>query len=98
MRDNDAPGGSADEPEWGTRELELLHHAVEDELSYYNLIGDFGIRDEAIQTLAWIGSPPGVRFFGRNWVSGTRGATNACKRVRLRRMSPTPSPGSIRML
>lgn len=53
MRDNDAPGGSADEPEWGTRELELLHHAVEDELSYYNLIGDFGIRDEAIQTLAW---------------------------------------------
>ena len=53
MRDDSVPEVEADGPDWPTRELELLHHAVEDELSVYNTIGDFGITDEAIRTLAW---------------------------------------------
>lgn len=52
MRDND-PSESADEPEWATRDLELLYDAVEDELGVDNAIGQFGITDEAIRTLAW---------------------------------------------
>jgi hypothetical protein len=51
--DDDVSRASDEGSEWGTKELELLYDAVQDELHTYNAIGRFGLADEAIRTLAW---------------------------------------------
>ena len=38
--------------DWGSREIELLHHAVLDEMRAINAFCELGVSDESLQTLA----------------------------------------------
>jgi hypothetical protein len=51
--DDNVSGTSDEGSEWNTKELELLYDAIQDELQVYNGIGDYGLAEEVIRTLAW---------------------------------------------
>lgn len=52
MSENDDVAGVSDE-HWATRNLELLHHAIRDELANSNGMMSYGLTDEAVRNLAW---------------------------------------------
>ncbi|MDT5218257.1 MAG: hypothetical protein QOF15_362, partial [Mycobacterium sp.] len=43
---------TSDNPDWGSREIELLHHAVLDEMRAINAFAELGVADDSLQELA----------------------------------------------